>query len=112
MIDADPNNELIVAELDGEVGGTMSSSTSPASPAGARSGCRSGGPHRLQVAAAWAGAGQEDDGVGLDRGRARELALVQLTTDKSRKDAHRFYDSLGFTASTEGYKFALSRSSY
>ena len=44
----------------------------------------------------------------LDRGRARGCALVQLTTDKSRKDAHRFYDSLGFTASHEGYKLPLS----
>jgi hypothetical protein len=32
---------------------------------------------------------------------------VQLTTDKSRKDAHRFYDRLGFRASHEGYKLTL-----
>jgi len=30
----------------------------------------------------------------------------QLTTDKSRVDAHRFYDRLGFVASPEGYKLA------
>jgi hypothetical protein len=32
---------------------------------------------------------------------------VQLTTDKTRTDAHRFYDKLGFVASHEGYKLAL-----
>jgi hypothetical protein len=32
---------------------------------------------------------------------------VQLTTDKGRPDAHRFYEKLGFTASHEGYKLAL-----
>lgn len=34
-------------------------------------------------------------------------ALVQLTTDKSRKDAHRFYERLGFVASHEGMKMTL-----
>lgn len=39
--------------------------------------------------------------------RARGCALVQLTTDKSRKDAHRFYERLGFAASHEGMKMTL-----
>jgi ribosomal protein S18 acetylase RimI-like enzyme len=33
--------------------------------------------------------------------------LVQFTTDKTRKDAHRFYERLGFVASHEGMKMAL-----
>ena len=33
--------------------------------------------------------------------------LLQLTTDKGRPDAHRFYEKLGFVASHEGYKLAL-----
>ncbi len=33
--------------------------------------------------------------------------LVQLTTDKTRTDAHRFYDRLGFEATHEGYKIIL-----
>jgi hypothetical protein len=33
--------------------------------------------------------------------------LVQLTTDKARDDAHRFYDRLGFVASHEGRKLQL-----
>jgi GNAT superfamily N-acetyltransferase len=40
--------------------------------------------------------------------RARGCALVQLTTDKARADAHRFYDRLGFRATHEGYKLGLS----
>jgi len=33
--------------------------------------------------------------------------LVQLTTDKKRNDAHRFYDRLGFVSSHEGMKLVL-----
>lgn len=43
----------------------------------------------------------------VDEARARGCAVVQLTTDKSRVDAHRFYESLGFTASHLGMKLAL-----
>jgi ribosomal protein S18 acetylase RimI-like enzyme len=39
--------------------------------------------------------------------RARGCRLVQLTTDKSRFDARRFYESLGFRASHEGMKLSL-----
>jgi hypothetical protein len=33
--------------------------------------------------------------------------VVQLTTDKSRGDAHRFYERLGFVASRVGMKLAI-----
>ena len=39
--------------------------------------------------------------------RERGCRTVQLTTDKSRQDAHRFYARLGFVASHEGMKLAL-----
>lgn len=39
--------------------------------------------------------------------RRRGCTLVQLTTDNTRTDAHRFYDRLGFVASHRGYKLAL-----
>jgi hypothetical protein len=38
----------------------------------------------------------------------RDCALVQLTTDKVRTDAHRFYTALGFVATHEGMMLALS----
>jgi hypothetical protein len=40
--------------------------------------------------------------------RRRGCALVQLTTDKTRTDARRFYDRLGFAASHEGLKLDLT----
>ncbi|GAB3956589.1 hypothetical protein GCM10027614_69290 [Micromonospora vulcania] len=43
----------------------------------------------------------------IDQARARGCALVQLTTDKTRADAHRFYLGLGFVASHEGMKLPL-----
>ncbi|MER7212323.1 GNAT family N-acetyltransferase [Streptosporangium sp. NPDC000239] len=106
-IDADPGNELIVAELDGEVVGTMQLTYIP--------GISRGGALRMQIEAVRIASGLRGRGLGgqmlrwaVERGRARGCALVQLTTNKARKDAHRFYDSLGFVASHEGYKLALS----
>ena len=39
--------------------------------------------------------------------RERGCRIVQLTTNKTRLDAHRFYDRLGFKASHIGYKLEL-----
>jgi GNAT superfamily N-acetyltransferase len=39
--------------------------------------------------------------------RAQGCKLVQLTTDKARADALRFYEGLGFTATHEGMKLTL-----
>jgi GNAT superfamily N-acetyltransferase len=43
----------------------------------------------------------------IDQARERRCRMVQLTTDKRRTDARRFYESLGFTASHDGMKLAL-----
>jgi GNAT superfamily N-acetyltransferase len=43
----------------------------------------------------------------IEEARRRGCPIVQLTTDKTRADAHRFYERLGFTASHEGYKLQL-----
>jgi GNAT superfamily N-acetyltransferase len=43
----------------------------------------------------------------IDEARRRGCALVQLTSDKERTDAHRFYAGLGFVASHEGMKLFL-----
>ncbi|MBU5465876.1 GNAT family N-acetyltransferase [Virgibacillus sp. MSJ-26] len=39
--------------------------------------------------------------------KSEKCGMVQLTTDKQRSDAHRFYEKLGFTASHEGMKLIL-----
>lgn len=41
------------------------------------------------------------------RARAAGCGLLQFTTNRARRDAHRFYDRLGFTASHIGYKKSL-----
>jgi GNAT superfamily N-acetyltransferase len=43
----------------------------------------------------------------IDEARRRECSVVQLTSNKKRKDAHRFYERLGFRASHEGMKLPL-----
>jgi len=42
-------------------------------------------------------------------GICRELffCIIQLTTEKSRSEARRFYEKLGFAASHEGMKLTL-----
>ena len=44
----------------------------------------------------------------IARARERGCRLVQLTTDKTRPDAKRFYEGLGFVASHEGMKLLLT----
>jgi len=105
-IDADPAHLLVVATADGEVVGTMQVSFIP--------GLARRGALRAQIEAVRVRASRRDRGVGaamvrwaVDEARRRDCALVQLTTDKSRVDAHRFYRRLGFAASHEGFKLAL-----
>ncbi len=43
----------------------------------------------------------------VERARAAGCGVVQLTSDKRRLDAHRFYESLGFSMSHEGFKLLL-----
>ena len=44
----------------------------------------------------------------IDEARRRGCVLVQLTSDKRRAEAHRFYGRLGFTASHDGFKLRLA----
>ena len=46
-------------------------------------------------------------GWAIAEARRRGCGLVQLTTDKRRGDAHRFYRRLGFAATHEGMKLIL-----
>nr|WP_240506923.1 GNAT family N-acetyltransferase [Thermoactinospora rubra] len=105
-IAADPNNELIVAEIGGEVVGTAQLTYIP--------GISRNGATRLQIEAVRVAAHLRGRGLGrkmmdwcIARGRARGCVMVQLTSDKSRADAHRFYRSMGFAQSHEGFKLPL-----
>ena len=105
-IDADPNNELIVAEDDGEVVATCQLTFIP--------GLSRGGSRRMTVEAVRVRSDRRGHGVGrllmtfaIERARERGCRLVQLTTDKRRAEAYRFYASLGFLNSHEGMKLDL-----
>ncbi|MFF1839820.1 GNAT family N-acetyltransferase [Streptomyces sp. NPDC058231] len=54
-----------------------------------------------------AGLGRELLTWAIDRARDRGCTLVQLTSNKRRAEAHRFYGSLGFTPSHDGFKLPL-----
>jgi len=105
-IDADPAHILVVAELAGEIVGTMQLSFLPGL---ARRGALRAQIEAVRVADSSRGSGLGAGMIGwaIDEARRRGCALVQLTTDKSRLDAHRFYQRLGFVASHEGMKLAL-----
>lgn len=105
-ITADSRNDLVVAEAGGEVLGCMQLTYIP--------GLGRHGAERLLIESVRVRSDVRGQGVGrqmmvwaVDQARAHGCALVQLTTDKSRHEAHRFYLSLGFVASHEGMKLAL-----
>ena len=105
-IDADPNQHLLVAELDGAIVGTFQLSFLPGlSFRGAWRGqigaVRSAGPLRGQ------GLGREMILWAIKRCRERGCRIVQLTTHASRERAHAFYERLGFERSHIGMKLHL-----
>ncbi|MBQ1026712.1 GNAT family N-acetyltransferase [Micromonospora sp. C95] len=105
-ITADPRNQLVVGETDGEVVGCMQLTYIP--------GLGRHGAERQLIESVRVRSDQRGRGLGrqmmtwaIDAARQRGCGLVQLTTDKARHDAHRFYLGLGFVASHEGMKLSL-----
>ncbi|MBG6179312.1 GNAT family N-acetyltransferase [Arthrobacter sp. CAN_A1] len=106
-IDSDPAHLLLVAvSVDDAVVGTLQLTFLP--------GLARRGSLRAQIEAVRVAVNHRSGGLGsalitwaIDESKRRGCSLMQLTTDKSRTDAHRFYDRLGFTASHEGFKLAL-----
>lgn len=105
-IAADPRNLLIVADDDGAVVGCVQVTYIPGlSRRGAERALLEG--VRVRADRRGRGLGRELIAWCVDAARERGCALVQLTTDKRRADAHRFYERLGFVASHEGMKLSL-----
>ncbi|MEV4318384.1 GNAT family N-acetyltransferase [Actinocrispum sp. NPDC049592] len=105
-IDRDPNQFLAVLDLGGEVVGTLQLTFTP--------GLSRVGMTRATIEAVRVRADQRGSGLGqrfiewaVDMARERGCGLVQLTTDATREDAHRFYERLGFKASHIGMKLPL-----
>jgi GNAT superfamily N-acetyltransferase len=106
-IDSDPNQFLLVVRDDADaIVGTMQLTVIP--------GLARAGTKRLLIEAVRLGSGSRGSGLGAalfrwahDYGREHGATLAQLTSDKARVDAHRFYERLGYVASHEGFKLAL-----
>lgn len=106
QIDAD-EHQFLACLTDGEdVVGMLQLTVIP--------GLSRGGAQRAQIEAVRVRADRRDQGLGrvlldwaLAEARRRGCALVQLTTDRSRVDAQRFYERLGFVDSHRGLKLVL-----
>jgi len=106
QIDIDPNHELVVAEWNGEVIGTLHLIFLPS--------VSFQGGLRAQIESVRLDKNYRNQGIGkemlkwtIERARERGAHIVQLTTHQSREDAHRFYERLGFKASHLGMKLSL-----
>ena len=106
-IDKDPNNELIVAQKSNDIVSVLQLTFIP---------CLTyRGGWRLLIEGVRVNPCFRGHGIGkkllyyaIDRAKQKKCVMVQLTTDKSRIDTHRFYENLGFKATHEGMKLHLS----
>ncbi len=105
-IDASKDNGLFVAERDGKVVGTFQVTLIPGLVARGR---KRGKIESVHVA-------PECRGIGIGKimiahalafAKGRGGGLIELSSNKSRLDAHRFYRNLGFAQSHEGFKIEL-----
>ncbi|KAB0269495.1 GNAT family N-acetyltransferase [Microvirga brassicacearum] len=105
-IDRSPDNRLFVALQDGEVVGTFQLTFIP--------NLTGRGALRTKVESVKVKRSKRSLGIGArmmdfaaDAARARGASLLELTSQKSRKDAHRFYERIGYSSSHEGFKRKL-----
>ncbi|WP_328299717.1 GNAT family N-acetyltransferase [Streptomyces sp. NBC_00435] len=102
----DPHQHVVVAVREGRVVGTLQLTIAP--------GLSRKGATRSIIEGVRVHADERGSGLGtrfiewaIERSRAESCQLVQLTSDVTRTDAHRFYERLGFTASHVGFKLQL-----
>ncbi|MCF3129020.1 GNAT family N-acetyltransferase [Streptomyces olivochromogenes] len=105
-LSADPNQHLVVAVREGRVAGTLQLTVIP--------GLSRRGATRSIIEGVRIHADERGSGLGtqliewaIQESRRQGCQLVQLTSDNTRTDAHRFYERLGFTASHAGFKLQL-----
>src|SRR5262245_55669486 len=103
---AQPGNELLVAERDGEVVGCLQLTIIPGL---SRAGMRRAQLESVRVSSRHRGVhiGERLVREAIERARAGGCGLVQLTSDVTRTDARRFYERLGFEATHIGMKLSL-----
>ncbi|MFJ9762621.1 GNAT family N-acetyltransferase [Streptomyces erythrochromogenes] len=102
----DPNQHVVVAVRAGRVVGTLQLTIVP--------GLSRKGATRAIIEGVRVHGDERGSGLGtrfikwaIEKSRAENCTLVQLTSDVTRTDAHRFYERLGFTASHVGFKLQL-----
>lgn len=107
-ISSDPNNELVVACTGDQVIGVQQITFTPY--------ITHQGGWRATIEGVRASSSFRGQGIGsqlihwaIERAKERGCHLVQLTTDKTREDALRFYERLGFQATHEGLKLKLEQ---
>ncbi|MFC7805981.1 GNAT family N-acetyltransferase [Streptomyces olivaceus] len=105
-LSSDPNQHVVVAVRDERVVGTLQLTVVP--------GLSRRGATRSIIEGVRIHAGERGSGLGtqliewaVDESRRQGCHLVQLTSDNTRTDAHRFYERLGFSASHTGFKLQL-----
>ena len=105
-IDKDPNQTLLLAEWDGELAGLLQLTFIP--------NLTYQGATRAQIEGVRVAGTMRGRGIGrslieeaIRRARTHGCRLVQLTSDKQRPDALRFYEQLGFVGSHVGFKYHL-----
>jgi len=105
-INQDSNQFLAVVEQDSHLVGCLQLSFIP--------GLSRQGPWRGQIESVRIASSSRGQGLGramfewaIEQCRIQGCGLVQLTTDRARPDARRFYESLGFKASHDGMKLSL-----
>ncbi|WP_328537847.1 GNAT family N-acetyltransferase [Streptomyces sp. NBC_00344] len=105
-IAADPQQHLVVADRDGQIVGTLQLTVIP--------GLSRRGATRSIIEGVRIHADERGGGLGTQliewavaESRSQDCQLVQLTSDTTRTDAHRFYERLGFTATHLGFKLQL-----
>ncbi|MFF1304428.1 GNAT family N-acetyltransferase [Streptomyces sp. NPDC058307] len=105
-LSSDPNQHVVVATREDRVVGTLQLTIVP--------GLSRRGATRSIIEGVRIHADERGSGLGsrliewaIDESRRQNCQLVQLTSDNTRTDAHRFYERLGFTASHVGFKLAL-----
>lgn len=103
---ADTNQMMMLAVLDGDSVGTIQLTFIP--------GIAALGTKRCLVEAVHIAPAHRSKGLGtemlhwaIEQARERGCGMVQLTSNKKRLDAHRFYERLGFLKSHEGFKYYL-----
>ncbi len=102
----DPNQHLVVAEHDGRVVGTLQLTLIPGlSRRGATRSIVEG--VRIHSEERGSGLGTRLMDWAVEESRALGVQLIQLTSDATRIDAHRFYERIGFEASHLGFKRQL-----